>query len=303
MIITPSLLTALMTSFKNEYQAGQTMAEPQWDRLASRVGSSSRSNTYGWLGQFPQFRKWVGDRVIKDMKAHGYEITNELFESTVGVARTDIEDDNIGAYSMLFQEMGRAAAIHPDELVFALLAAGGSTLCYDGQNFFDNEHPVYPNVDGTGTAALVANQDIPGSSPGDAWYLLDVSRAIKPIIYQERIPADLQQMTKNDDEHVFTADEYRYGVRARSNVGFGFWQMAYKSQQPLTAENYASARTAMMNFKADGGRPMGVRPTLLVVPPTLEQKAFEVLKAERDANGATNVYQNSAELLVTPWLS
>lgn len=303
MIITPALLTALMTSFKKEYQAGQTMAQPQWDKLATRVGSSSRSNTYGWLGQFPTFREWVGDRVINDMKAHGYEITNKLFESTVGVARTDIEDDNIGAYAMLFNEMGRAAGIHPDELVFTLLAAGGSTLCYDGQNFFDDEHPVYPNVDGTGSATLVSNQDIPATDPGAAWYLLDVSRAIKPIIYQERMPADLQQMTNKDDEQVFTADEYRYGVRARSNVGFGFWQMAYKSQQPLNAANYKAARQAMMSSKADGGRPLGIRPTLLVVPPNLEGSAFEVLKAERDAAGATNVYQNTAELLVTPWLS
>ena len=303
MIITPALLTALMTSFKKEYQAGQTMADPQWNKIATRVGSSSRSNTYGWLGQFPTFREWVGDRVVRDMKAHGYEITNKLFESTVGVARTDIEDDNIGAYAMLFNEMGRAANIHPDELVFTLLAAGGTTLSYDGQNFFDVDHPVYPNVDGTGTPVTVANQDIPATDPGDAWYLLDVSRAIKPIIYQERIPADLQQMTSNDDEQVFTADEYRYGVRARSNVGFGFWQMAFKSQQPLNAANYKAARQAMMSFKADGGRPLGIRPTLLVVPPALEGSAFEVLKAERDAAGATNVYQNTAELLVTPWLS
>src|SRR5690554_4177901 len=144
MIITPTLLSALATSFKKEYQAGQTMASPVWNKLASKVTSTSKSNTYGWLGQFPQFREWIGDRVIKDITAHGYEIKNKLFESTVGVARTDIEDDNIGAYAMLFQEMGRAAAVHPDELVFALLAAGGSTLCYDGQNFFDTDHPVYP---------------------------------------------------------------------------------------------------------------------------------------------------------------
>src|SRR5690606_19449077 len=98
MIVTPSLLTALMTSFSKEYQAGQTMADPKWSMVASRVCSSSKGNTYGWLGQFPTFREWVGDRVIKDMKAHGYEISNKLFESTVGVARTDIEDDNIGAY-------------------------------------------------------------------------------------------------------------------------------------------------------------------------------------------------------------
>ena len=303
MIITPSLLTALMVSFRKEYQEGQSMVEPTWNKVATRVPSSSKSNTYGWLGQFPKMREWVGDRVVKDMKAHAYSITNKKYEATVGVEREDIEDDNIGAYSMLFREMGLAAAIHPDELVYALLAAGHTTLCYDGQNFFDDEHPVYPNVDGTGSATLVSNQDIPATDPGPAWYLLDVSRAIKPLIYQERVPADLQQMTKNDDEAVFTADQYRYGIRARNNVGFGFWQMAYKSQQPLTRENYAKARAAMMGLKADGGRPLGIRPTMLVVPTGLESDALDVVKAERDANGATNVYQNSAELLVSPWLN
>lgn len=303
MMITAPVLAALMTSFRKEYADGLKMADSQWAKVASKVKSTSKSNTYGWLGQFPQFREWIGDRVIKDMAAHGYQINNKLFESTVGVLRTDIEDDELGAYAMLFQEMGRAAGVHPDELVYALLSQGHLSVCYDGQNFFDDEHPVYPKVDGTGTPELVSNQDIPATDPGAAWYLLDTSRAIKPIIFQERIPADLQQMTKPDDEQVFTADTYRYGVRARSNVGFSFWQMAFKSQQPLTPENYAKGRQALMSRKADGGRPLGIRPTLLVVPPTHESAGLKVLKAENDAQGATNVYQNSAELLVCPWLS
>lgn len=302
MIITPSMLRALMTGFSREYQQGMTMAEPAWNRVATRIPSTSRSNTYGWLGQFPQFREWVGSRVIKDMAAHGYQIENKLWESTVGVARVDIEDDNLGIYAPLFQEMGRASAIQPDELVFGLLKDAHNQPCFDGQNFFDDEHPVYPEVDGTGTPTLVSNQDIPATDPGDAWYLLDISRAIKPVIFQERVPHALQAMLDDKDEQVFMQDEYRYGVRARSNVGFGFWQMAYKSQQPLTKENYAKARTAMMSLKADGGRPLAIRPTLLVVPPTLEQQALEVLKAERDASGATNVYRDSAELLSTPWI-
>ena len=302
MIITPATLTALMTTFRREFDAGVTSVEPAWNKVATLVPSTTKGNTYGWLGQFPQMREWIGDRVVKDMQAHGYEILNKNWESTVGVPRPDIEDDNLGIYLPIMREMGRAAAIHPDELIYPLLAAGGSTLCYDGQNFFDTDHPVYPNVDGTGTPATVSNQDIPATDPGAAWYLLDVSRAIKPIIFQERVKPDLQQMTKSDDEHVFTEDEYRYGVRARSNVGFGFWQMAYKSRQPLTKENYAKARTAMMNFKADGGRPLAIRPTLLVVPPSLEGAGFEVLKANRAAAGATNVYQGTAELLVSPWL-
>lgn len=302
MIITPDTIKDLMTAFRADFEAGKTMADPAWNKVATLVRSSSKSNTYGWLGQFPQFREWVGERQIKDMQAHGYQILNKLWEATVGVQRTDIEDDELGIYSPLFQEAGRASEVHPDELVFAMLKDGGSELCYDGQNFFDDEHPVYPNVDGTGTPDMVSNQDIPASDPGTAWYLLDVSRAIKPVIYQERMPHNFQAMTEESDENVFMRDEYVYGVRGRSNVGFGFWQMAYKSQQPLTAENYRKAREAMSSFKADGGRALGIKPTMLVVPPALRSQADEVLKAERLANGASNTLANSAELLETPWI-
>jgi phage major head subunit gpT-like protein len=304
MIITASSLQALMVGFRKEFQGGLASTETQWTKVATRVPSSTKSNTYGWLGQFPRFREWVGDRVINDMEAHGYSITNKNFESTIGVSRDDIEEDNLGVYSPLFQEMGLAAAEHPEELVFGLLKDGHNQVCYDGQNFFDSEHPVYPNADGTGAAALVSNQDIPALAEDQQtpWYLLDVTRALKPLIFQERRPYKLQAMTKDDDEKVFMANEYRYGVDARCNVGFGFWQMAYKSQQPLTVDNYAKARAAMRSFKANGGKPLNVKPTLLVVPPNLEKQALEVLKAERDAQGKSNVYHNTADLMVTAWV-
>ncbi len=301
-IVTPALISALKTGFQKNFQDGLQTAESAWNRIATEINSTTASNTYGWLGQFPTFREWVGDRVLKDMAAQGYQIQNKLWESTVGVARTDIEDDNLGIYAPLFTEMGRAAGVQPDELVFALLKAGTTTLCYDGQNFFDAEHPVYPNVDGTGVAALVSNNDVPAVSPGTPWYLLDTSRSIKPLIFQRRTQPELQALTSPDDEAVFTSDLYRYGVRSRCNVGFGFWQMAHRSQQPLDAASFNTAVQAMQERKADGGRPLGIRPTLLVVPPSLRADALEVVKAERLANGATNVNREVVDVLVTPWV-
>lgn len=300
-VVTPALLSALKTGFKKNFQDGLTSAESAWNKIATEINSTSASNTYGWLGQFPTFREWVGDRVIKDMAAQGYQIANKLWESTVGVARTDIEDDNLGIYSPLFTEMGRAAGVQPDELVFALLKAGTTTLCYDGQNFFDTDHPVYPNVDGTGVAVTVSNNDVPGV-PETPWYLLDTSRSIKPLIFQRRTQPELQALTRSDDEAVFTSDTYRYGVRSRCNVGFGFWQMAYRSQQALDATNFNNAVQAMQEQTADGGRPLGIRPTLLVVPPSLRAAALEVVKAERLANGATNVNREVVDVLVSPWV-
>ncbi|MCE5420260.1 MAG: Mu-like prophage major head subunit gpT family protein, partial [Acidithiobacillus sp.] len=207
-------------------------------------------------------------------------------------------DDNVGVYTPLFAEMGRAAAAHPDELAFGLLAAGESTLCYDGQNFFDTDHPVYPNVDGTGTAATVSNLQ---AGTGPAWYLLDNSRALKPLIFQERTAPELQAMTQAQDEAVFMRDEYRYGIRYRCNAGFGFWQLAYKSKATLDAANFNAAMAAMMATRADGGRPMGIKPTHLVVPPSLRADALTLIKALM-INNTSNPNYEAVEVIVSPWL-
>lgn len=302
-LVTSALLIALRTSFKASFQGALEVAPSEYKKLATVVASSSASNTYGWLGQFPQLREWIGDRVVKDMAAHGYQISNKLFESTVGVKRTDIEDDNVGIYSPLFAEMGRAAGSHPDEQIFALLKAGNATLCFDGQYFFDTDHPVYPGVDGTGAAVTVSNSFAPAENPGPAWYLLDTSRALKPLIYQERTKPEFTSMTKLDDEQVFTADEFRYGVRARNNSGFGFWQMAVRSTKPLDAASFQEAYDAMRAFKADGGRPLNLKATVLVVPTNLRSAAQTVVGTERMAGGATNPNYGLVEILDTAWLN
>ena len=299
-VVTPALLTSLRTGMASIFQDSLRATPTHWASVATLVPSTTASNTYGWLGQFPKLREWVGARVVKDMAAAGYTLTNKLYEGTVSIARTDIEDDNIGIYKPMMQEVGRATATHPDELVFALLAAGHSTLCFDGQNFFDTDHPVYPNVDGTGTAATVSNV-VDGAGP--AWYLLDTSRPLKPLIFQERTKPEMEAMTATNDEVVFNNDTYRYGVRYRCNAGFGFWQMAFKSSAALDGASFAAARQAMETVKADGGRPLGITPTLLVVPPTLRSAAEELLLAMQKASGASNTNYKAVDLLVTPWVS
>lgn len=299
-IITPALITSLRTGFSKAFQDALNATPTDWEKVATRVPSSSASNTYGWLNQFPSLREWVGDRVLKDMAAQAYQVQNKLYEGTVTVKRTDIEDDNIGVYTPLFAEMGRATKAHADALVFGLLAVGETTTCYDGQNFFDTDHPVYPNVDGTGTPTLVSNLQA-GTDP--AWYLLDTSRALKPLIFQERTQPELEALTGAQDEGVFMRDEYRYGVRYRCNAGFGFWQLAYKSKATLNAANFNAAYATMMAIKADGGRPMGIKPTTLVVPPSLRAAALSLIEAQLIDGGNSNPNYRAVEVIVSPWLA
>ena len=47
-------------------------------------------------------------------------------------------------------ELGDRAATHYDVLLAALLKAGTTTLGFDGQNFFDTDHPI-DAIAGTGS--------------------------------------------------------------------------------------------------------------------------------------------------------
>ena len=67
--------------------------------------------------------------------------------------------------------------------------------------------------------------------------------------------------------------------------------------------SYGAARTAMRKFKDDEGRPLGVRPTVLLVPPALEDIANVLMTAERLEDGKPNPYKGTAEVVVGDWLT
>ncbi|KMO32486.1 Mu-like prophage major head subunit gpT family protein [Methylobacterium aquaticum] len=297
MLVNSANLRTLYTSFSTAFQGGFTGVSPLYTRVAQTVPSSTRSNEYGWLGQLPRIREWIGDRVVQNLATQGYTIRNRSFESTIAVLRDDIDDDNLGIYAPLFQEFGRASATFPDELVWALLLAGFSTNCFDGQFFFDTDHPV---LDAAGNTVSFANTD---GGNGTAWFLMDTTRAIKPIIYQSRRPFELTRMDAPTDEAVFNRREYRYGTDGRCNVGFGFPQLAWGSRQTLDAAHYEAARVGLSTMKGDYGRPLGINGNLLVVPPQLEGAARKLVVNDFDAMGATNTWKGSAEVLVVPWLA
>jgi len=248
----------------------------------------------GW-GSSRGSREWIGPRVVNNLLAHSFTIINKTFESTVSVRRNDISDDRLGVFKPMFSEMGRLARTHPEELIFGLLTAGFTTECYDGQFFFDTDHP---QEGADGSTISVSNMQ---AGAGPAWFLLDTSRALRPLIWQEREAYDFQSIHLPDDPHVFMNDEYLYGVRARANAGFGLWQLAFGSEDTLTAANYAAARAAMMNFRSAIGRVLGVSPTTLIVPPVLEDAALRIVNTEINDTGGSNPWKGTADLIVTPF--
>ena len=292
MIINQANLSGIYQSFSTVFNQAFDQAPSQYPLVAMEAPSSGRSVDYKWLGDFPTMKEWVGERQIKDLGAFHYEITNKPFESTIEVDRDDIDDDQIGVYTPMIQGLAQAAKSHPDILVWALLKAGFATPCFDGQYFFDSDHPVGANS--------VSNT---GGGAGTGWYLLDLSRPIKPIILQRRKQPEFVAQDNPTNDQAFMRKKYRYGVDDRKNVGYGLWQVAYGSKATLDATNYAAARAAMMAFKNEEDVPLGIMPTHLVVPPTLESAGRAIVEKQNDAAGAGNVWFGTAKLVIVPWLA
>jgi phage major head subunit gpT-like protein len=297
MLVNAANLDSLRVGFKSNFNGGLGTAPTMHERIATRVNSTSRKEKYGWLGKVPGFREWIGPRAIQNLNQYDYEVANKPFEQTVSVDRDDIEDDSLGIYGPLFSELGRSAGAIYSELVFPALKNGFALPCYDGQYFFDTDHPV---LDANGVVQSVANTD--GGS-GAPWFLMDTSRALKPLILQVRKEPTFIAKDRPDDDRVFMNKEFVYGADLRCAVGFGFWQFAWGSKQTLDATHYAAARAAISGMKGDYGKPLGLMPNLLVVGPSGESAGRKLLNSENASGGETNEWKGTAELLVVPWLA
>lgn len=287
MIVNKANLAGVYTGLSTLFNQTLKTTPVLWDRVATLVPSESSENDYKWLGKIPALREWLGDRIIKSLEAHKYVVINKKYEGTLAVAVDDIEDDKIGVYRPVVQGMAERAATHPDKLVFDLLKAGFETDCFDGQFFFDEDHPV--------AGGEVSND---GGGAGNPWFLLDVSKFIKPLLNQERQKPIFASLDEPTASNVFMRDEFLYGVKRRGNAGFTLWQLAYGSKETLDATNYAAYRAAMMAFTDDEGEPLDITPNLLVCGPANEGAARELLLSERTDAGKTNKWRNTAELLV-----
>ena len=294
-------LQRLFVAMNAAFRAGLGQATSQYLQIATVVPSTTGSEEYDWLGQLPGLREWIGDRVVHAIGTHGYTIKNKSFELTVAIPKPKVEDDQYGIYAPLMTEMGRAADTHPDQLVFGLLKDGRTQLCYDGQPFFSASHKV---LNERGKEVNVSNVSDDGGS-GASWYLLDTKRALKPLIFQNRKSPVFVAKTNLTDENVFSADQFVYGVDARRNTGFGFWQLAHASNKTLNAENLKAAITAMESQTGDYGRPLGISPNLLVVSKAHRFQANRLLKSDLVNEGGVQVSNDLAgtlEPLVADWL-
>lgn len=108
--------------------------------VSAMFESNQESETYAWLGMSPAMREFVGGRQAKGFRENGITITNKKFEATMEVLLDEIRRDKTGQVMLRVREMATRTNAHWAKLLSALIIAGESGVCYDGQFFFDTDH-------------------------------------------------------------------------------------------------------------------------------------------------------------------
>ncbi len=123
------------------YKTLQSDPGAAWIPFISMLFSSDQgSEEYPWLGQSPAMREWVGGRHAKGFKESGLTIKNRHFEATVEVLLSELRRDKTGQIMLRIRELALRTNSHWASLLSALIINGESSLCYDGQFFFDTDH-------------------------------------------------------------------------------------------------------------------------------------------------------------------
>lgn len=140
--ITTARLQQAFITFDTKFQAVFEQTPNYWDKIATLIPSDTDLEVHAWLAKLPQLREWIGPRVVNNLAARTQELKNKKYEGTFAVPRTAIEDDKIGVYGPAVAELARQAKLWPDKILVDAIIAGGATTTYDGQYFFDTDHPV-----------------------------------------------------------------------------------------------------------------------------------------------------------------
>lgn len=296
MHINAGTLAMLTQAVNASFMTGLKHKSAPWEVVAMHIKSSTKENVYPYIRDIGGIRKWVGDRVLQNIAKGEFSLINEDYEQTESVERNHILDDQFGIYRPRFEQMGRNVTTFPSKYAYALLKAGFTTLGPDGQYFFDTDHPVGK----PGAEASVSNSM---GGAGEAWFIVDSSQVVKPIIYQERQSFDLVTMFNKDDPKVFFDKQFVYGVDGRAAFGFSpFWQLCFGSKQTLDATNVRATLVAMASQKSDAGEPLGVSGTHIVVSPALGETARDLFSKEVLSNGETNTLRGRLTVVESPWL-
>lgn len=114
-----------------------------WQQIAMVLNMTEPSVDVTDLGAVSMPTEAKGPSQVKQIIERSLTVKPRDWELTISLTYNAMQDDQTGELERKARGAGRNFQRHINNRVFTVLDAGDSTtygLCYDGQNFFDNDH-------------------------------------------------------------------------------------------------------------------------------------------------------------------
>uniref|UniRef100_UPI0019685FFD Mu-like prophage major head subunit gpT family protein n=1 Tax=Helicobacter suis TaxID=104628 RepID=UPI0019685FFD len=143
MELTPQVLAQVSKSLNGVFSRALESKPKLYEQVALQVQAGTMTVEYRWLATLPSMREWTGERTLKNIEGYGYTITKKNWESTIKVDRDIIKYDSLGIVGAQVAGMADLIIDHYNAMVFGLFNTNSN--CYDGVNFFHDQHPTGTN--------------------------------------------------------------------------------------------------------------------------------------------------------------
>jgi phage major head subunit gpT-like protein len=142
MLINTPNLNFLFQQWDARFQAAYEAAPTFWELYSTLMPSTTDQNVHSWLAQQSGLREWKGGRQIDNAVARDYTLRNKDWEKTIALDKNKVADDTYGVFGPVVDDLGVQSRFWPDDRMTQVLEEGTTVECFDGQFYFDTDHPV-----------------------------------------------------------------------------------------------------------------------------------------------------------------
>lgn len=119
----------------------QNTASSFIDAIATTPFESDQdSENYAWLGMVPQMSVKRGDKKFSQLRASEWEVKNIEYQGGIVLPKKHIIYDKTTQVQTRVSELADRATAHWWSLIAPLIVNAETSVCYDGQYFFDTDH-------------------------------------------------------------------------------------------------------------------------------------------------------------------
>jgi len=156
---------ALDLVFNQLYKAMKTASSPKFAAamLATLTNANNGTRNYGFLGDVPGVKEWVGSKVYGQMNKYDYKISNVDYYNAVQFGKRELRQSQIIDLESRIAQLVEGIMIAKHEAIVTAIINGDTLKAYDGIAFFSNASGLRTNdnlLAGGGVTLALISADI-----------------------------------------------------------------------------------------------------------------------------------------------